>query len=388
MKRINSIDFVRGLVMVIMALDHVRDLMHVTALTQDPTNLATTTPFLFFTRWITHLCAPTFVLLSGTSAYISLKNSQNVAESRKFLLTRGIWLVVLEFTVINFGIWWDIHFDILMLQVIGAIGAGLIVLSLLLALPARTIGVIGLVVVVGHNLLDGLKLSDYPALENVFFVLFRPNLFTVTENFKFLVSYPLVPWAGILLVGFGCGKLFEMPDEQRKKVFLRIGIASLVLFSLLRFTNVYGDPAHWASQPTNLFTFLSFINLTKYPPSLLFVLATLGITFLVLSFVDNVKNRATDILSVYGKVPLFYYLVHWYLIHTVMFGMLFLQGFGLQDLQFGAFNFGRPRTAGAGVELWVIYIIWFCVVASLYPMCKWYGQYKETHKERTLLRYL
>jgi uncharacterized membrane protein len=388
MKRINSIDFVRGLVMVIMALDHVRDLMHVTSLTQDPTNVATTTPFIFFTRWITHLCAPTFVLLSGTSAYISLKNSQNVAASRTFLLTRGIWLIVLEFTVINFGIWWDIHFDILMLQVIGAIGAGLVILSLLLTLPPRAIGAIGIVIIVGHNLLDGFTFPEYPVLDNAFFVLFRPKLFALTPNFKFLVSYPLLPWAGILLTGFACGTLFEASTEQRKKVFLWISIASLALFSVLRFSNVYGDPAHWASQQTGLFTFLSFINVTKYPPSLLFVLATLGITFLVLSFMDGVKNRMTDIISVYGKVPLFYYLIHWYLIHTVMFAMVFLQGFGINDLQFGAFNFGRPRGGGSGVELWAIYLIWFCIVASLYPLCKWYGRYKETHKERRFLRYL
>mgnify|MGYP002143674962 FL=1 len=373
--------------MVIMALDHIRDLMHTTSLIEDPTNLATTTPILFFTRWITHLCAPTFVLLSGTSAYFSLKNSQSVAESRKFLLTRGLWLIVLEFTIINFGIWFNIHFDLLMQQVICAIGGGLIILALLLTLPARTIGVIGLVIIVGHNLLDGLQLSTSPLLEKAFFVLFRPRLFPVTSNLQFLVSYPIVPWAAILLAGFACGKLFEMPDEQRKKLFLRIGLASLFLFSLLRFSNLYGDPVKWTVQQTGLFTFLSFINVTKYPPSLLFVLVTLGITFLVLSFMDGVKNRFTGIISVYGKVPLFYYLIHWYVVHGLMFAMVFLQGFGIQDLQFGAFNFGRPRT-GTGVELPMIYLIWFCVVASLYPLCKWYGRYKETHRDNKLLRYL
>jgi uncharacterized membrane protein len=295
---------------------------------------------------------------------------------------------VLEFTVINFGIGWDIHFDILMLQVIGAIGAGLVILSLLITLPPRVIGAIGLIIIVGHNLLDGRTFSEYPFLDNAFFVLLRPKLFALTPNFKFLVSYPLLPWAGILLTGFACGTLFETSTEQRKKVFLWIGIASLALFSLLRFSNVYGDPAHWVSQQTGLFTFLSFINVTKYPPSLLFVFATLGITFLVLSFMDSVKNRMTDIISVYGKVPLFYYLIHWYLIHTVMFAMVFLQGFGVNDLQFGAFNFGRPRGGGSGVELWAIYLIWFCIVASLYPLCKWYGRYKETHKEHRFLRYL
>ncbi len=387
MKRINSIDFVRGLVMVIMALDHVRDLMHVNSLTQNPTDLTTATAGVFLTRWITHLAAPIFVFLSGASAYISFKNSNNLAESRRFLLSRGIWLIILEFTVINFAIWFDIHFRILMLQVICAIGVGLVVLSFLLKIAPRNIGIAGLVIIFSHNLLQGIGFPQNPALNFVSSVLFGPNFFQITPNFAFLVSYPLIPWLGILLLGYGFGHFFAIPTEKRKRLFLQFGGGVILLFIILRFINIYGDPAPWSVQKTPLFTFFSFINVTKYPPSLLFTLVTLGIMFLLLALVDGVKNRLIETLSVYGKVPLFYYLIHWYLVHSIMVIMLFVQGFSLKDLNFAPFSFGRPQT-GSGVELTVIYLIWLGVVITLYPLCLWYGKYKAKHKDKQWLRYL
>lgn len=387
MKRINSIDFVRGLVMVIMALDHIRDLMHTSSLTQNPTDLVTTTTGLFLTRWVTHLCAPIFVFLSGASAFISFKNSNNLAESKRFLLSRGIWLIVLEFTIINFGIWFDIHFQVLMMQVICAIGVGLIVLSFLLKFSPRNIGITGLVIIFSHNLLQGIGFPQNPALNFISSVLFAPNFFQITPNFAFLVSYPLIPWLGILLLGYGFGHFFSIPAEKRRKLFLQFGGGALLLFILLRFINIYGDPAPWSVQKTPLFTFLSFINVTKYPPSLLYTLVTLGIMFLVLAFVDGMKNKLIDIVSVYGKVPLFYYLIHWYLVHSIMLIMLLLQGFSLKDFNFAPFSFGRPQI-GSGVELPVIYLIWLIVMIVLYPLCLWYGKYKAKHRDNWLLRYL
>jgi uncharacterized membrane protein len=223
MKRINSIDFVRGLVMVIMALDHIRDLMHTTSLTQNPTDLSTVTAGVFLTRWITHLCAPIFVFLSGASAYISFKKSENLAESRRFLLSRGIWLIVLEFTIINFAIWFDIHFRILMLQVICAIGVGLIVLAFLLKFAPRNIGIAGLVIIFSHNLLQGISFPQNPALNFVSSVLFGPNFFQITPNFAFLVGYPIIPWLGIMLLGYGFGHFFAITAEKRRKLFLQFG---------------------------------------------------------------------------------------------------------------------------------------------------------------------
>ncbi len=386
MKRSNSIDFVRGVVMVIMALDHTRDMLHVSSLTQNPTDLATTTPLLFFTRWITHFCAPVFVFLAGTSAYLSAKKQDDVTATRRFLLQRGIWLVVLEFTLVNFALWFDIQFRTLLFQVIAAIGFSFIVLALLLKFSPKVIGIIGVIIILGHDLLPLIPLSDNSALKAILMPFFGPASFQLTPHLTFVIGYPLIPWLGILLAGFAAGKLFELSETERKSACLKIGLAALALFAVIRFSNFYGDPSKWSVQRNSLFTFLSFLNTSKYPPSLLFTLMTLGAMFLLLSFVENIKNTFSRVITVYGKVPLFYFLIHLYLIHLLMFVMVFLQGYQWSDLVFG-FNFGRPET-GSGVELWAIYLIWLSVVAFLYPLCRWYGNYKASHSENLWLRYL
>jgi len=387
MKRINSIDTTRGLVMVIMALDHVRDFIHKTSMNQNPVDLQTTTTLLFFTRWVTHICAPTFVLLSGISAFISFRRQNNLSESRRFLLTRGLWLVFLELTFVTFALWFDIHFRLLLLEVISAIGFSFIILSFLLKLPSRVIGLIGIFIVFSHNLLQGISFPTDQISVVFSSVLFRPNLMTVSSDLAFYSAYPIIPWLGILLIGFGCGELFEIPTEKRKKLFLKIGLSVLLLFTLTRFINIYGDPSKWTTQKSDLFTFLSFINLTKYPPSLLFTLMFICVAFLILYLSENVKNRFTEILAVFGRVPLFYFIIHLYIIHSLMFMILLIQGFSWSDFVFGLFKNGRPATGG-GVGLLAIYLLWIGVVALLYPLCKWYGNYKAVHPEKTFLRYL
>lgn len=387
MKRIHTIDFLRGLVMVIMALDHVRDLMFLSASATDPTDLKTTYPLLFFTRWITHLCAPTFVFLSGASAYLSLKSHGNRTESRRFLQKRGLWLIFLEFTVITLALWADIQFRTFMFQVIGTIGLGFIFLSFLLKLSPRTIGIIGLIIVFGHNLLPLIPFAEGSILKTILTPFIGFALIPLSAQSTLLVSYPVIPWLGIMLVGFSFGRIFDLTQEQRKPLLLKIGIGALVLFALIRTTNIYGDPSHWAPQKDAVFTFMSFINVTKYPPSLLYVLLMLGISLMILFFTEGGKNWFIKIMSVYGKVPLFYYLVHWYLIRAITYSMVFLQGFHGSDLEFGLFKFGLPKT-GFGVELWAIYLIWLGLVIILYPLCLWYGNYKMAHKEKTWLRYL
>ncbi|MEO6040215.1 MAG: heparan-alpha-glucosaminide N-acetyltransferase domain-containing protein, partial [Saprospiraceae bacterium] len=248
------------------------------------------------------------------------------------------------------------------------------------------LGIAGLAIIFGHNLLQGVSFAGQPA-QFLWAVLFRLQLFSVTPNFTFMVLYPLIPWFGILLTGFAAGRLFELPLEKRKKIGLQIGGVALALFCLLRTFNFYGDPSPWSMQKTALFSFFSFINVSKYPPSLLFSLVTLGVMCIILSIADGVKNRFTDVFSTYGKVPLFYYLVHWYLVHSAMFAMVFLQGFTWADLEFGPFKFGRPAT-GAGLELPGVYLVWLGIVALLYPLCKWYGRYKSAHPEQWLLRYI
>jgi uncharacterized membrane protein len=385
MKRIYSIDIARGLVMIIMALDHTRDLLHADALTSSPTNLATTTPVLFFTRWITHLCAPSFVFLSGTSAWLSLRRRANDRESRRWLFTRGIFLVVLELTVVNFALWYDIHFRSFILQVIAAIGFGFIGLGLLYKLSPKTLGIIGLLIICLHDLLGLLPMPSNPVLQYSGALLFGGGLFKVGGT-MLIFSYPILPWLGIMLAGFACGKLFLLPEEHRKKQLRRIGLIALGLFILLRAANVYGDPSHWSVQKTGVLTFLSFMNVSKYPPSLLYTLVTLGLLFLFLAFIEGKEGWATRIATVYGKVPMFYYLIHWNIIHLLMLAMVFLQGFRPDQLVFATFQFGRPPNSG--ISLPMVYLVWFCVVASLYPLCLWYGQYKAQHPEKRWLRYL
>lgn len=386
MKRLHTIDVVRGIVMVIMALDHVRDLMHTTALTQDPTDLRTTTAALFMTRWVTHLCAPSFVFLSGASAYLTFKSQNNVGQTKNFLLTRGLWLMLLEITIINFAFWFDIQFRTIMLQVIFAIGLGFVILSFLLKIPSKIIGIIGVSIVLLHGLTLLVPIPKDVGLAVGWSFLFRTNIFTLTPNFTLATLYPFIPWLGILLSGFAFGSVFEQPAMVRRKELWWSAFVALGLFLVVRFINFYGDPSLWSTQKSNAFTFLSFINVSKYPPSLLYTLLMLGMMFVLLAVADTQPTWFSTILATYGKVPMFYYLLHWYLIHSLMFGMVFLQGFSWKDIPIGTFSFGRPPNSG--IELGIVYVVWLGVVVALYPLCRWYAQYKATHKEIKWLSYL
>jgi uncharacterized membrane protein len=371
--------------MVIMTLDHVRDLLHTTAITQQPTDLNTTTPVLFFTRWITHLCAPTFVFLSGVSAFLSIKRTNDLPASRQFLLTRGLWLIVLDLTLIGFGVWFDVHFTVLFFNVVAAIGMGFIVLALLLTCSPKTIAIIGLCILFLHNLAPLVPGGENDLFKKGLMPLFAPASYPLGNGRLFLIGYPPIPWLGILLVGFAGGRFFELEIKQQQSLFLKLGLAAIGLFILLRFINIYGDPNPWMQQKSGLFTLLSFINVTKYPPSLQFSLLFLGILFLLAGAIAGIKNKWTKLVCVYGKVPLFYFVLHWYLIHPLVFVMVYLQGFKSSDLIFG-FNFGRPKT-GSGLLLWAVYLVWMAIVLAMYPLCKWYGRYKERNKGKMWVRY-
>lgn len=389
MKRVFSIDFTRGLVMIIMPLDHIRDMMHINSIVQAPTDLATTTPLLFFTRWITYLCAPIFVFLAGTSAYISLRNKNNAKQGKKFLVARGLWLILLEFTIVNFGLFFDAGFHTLIFEVIATIGFGFIILSFLLKLKPKTIAVIGLIIIFGHNLLSLIPLADGSLTKTILDLSFNLAAFPVSQHTTFVMAYPPIPWLGIILIGFASGKLFELPESKRTSLFLKIGFGALLLFVALRFINIYGDPSLWSVQKNDMFTFLSFMNITKYPPSLLFCLITLGIMFLIFSFSEKVKGWFMKATSVYGKVPFFYFLVHFYLVHIALLALLLFQGFHWHQLDFASGTFGRPKGVQSGVSLGIVYLIWVSVVVILYKPCLWYGRYKSQNKNRNWwLRYI
>jgi uncharacterized membrane protein len=373
--------------MIIMALDHVRDMIHINAITQSPTNLETTTPLLFFTRWITYLCAPVFVFLAGTSAYLSFRGNNTISQSRKFLLNRGVYLIVLEFSIVNFLLFFDLGFHTFIFEVIAAIGVGFIVLSLLFRLSVKTIGSIGLTVLCCHNLLSFIPFEQDSIVKTILSPLFSPGAFPFFLNKVFIMAYPPIPWLGIMLVGFYSGKFFQLPEMKRKNLFLKIGLGALLLFIVMRFTNFYGDSLPWSPQKNSLYTFLSFMNITKYPPSLLFCLITLGIMFLILALSEKAKGWFINAASVYGKVPLFYFLIHFFVIHIIMLTIMLLQGFHWPQLDFASGAFGRPKDVQSGVSLGAVYLIWVTVVLILYKPCLWFGKYKTEHK-RWWLKYM
>lgn len=390
-QRLTSIDFVRGLVIVIMALDHIRDLLHTTALSQNPLDLTTTSPTLFFTRWITHLCAPTFVFLAGTSAFLLMKNQNNLRATQRFIFTRGLWLIFLEITVVGFGIWWDVQFRTFLFQVIFAIGAGFVAMSLLLKVPSRIVGFLGLVIILSHNALSAPAFThEAPGGGNsnlTWGLLFGGGYFNLGTYRALVVGYPVIPWLGIMLLGFGFGEVFELLPQKRRRVLFLSGVASLMLFLILRATNSYGDPKAWAPQHNFVFSLLSFIDVNKYPPSLLYTAVTLSLMFFVLLVAEGKNNMAMSFFVTFGRVPMFFYLIHWYVIHTSMFVMLFLQGVSASQITFGIMNFGRPAE-GVGLKLPYIYLYWIGLIAVLYPVCRWFSRYKATNRHKRWLAYI
>ncbi len=389
--RIESIDILRGVIMVIMALDHTRDFFHINAWTDDPLNLQTTSVALFFTRWITHFCAPIFVFLSGVSIYLqSLRKTKK--ELSVFLIKRGLWLIFFEIIIVNFGTTFDPNFNSFILVVVWAIGVSMLCLALLIYLPFNIILGIGLLIVLGHNLLD------FPeAAAN-----FKPNFwwdllhhgngvnYPFLSNHSLVIIYPFVPWTGLMILGYCSGTFFtaKFSIAQRQKLFYRLGAALLVFFMVLRFINIYGDPHAWSIQKNGLFTLLSFIKVHKYPPSLMFMSVTIGIAFLFLAFIEKFKNRITNTFQIYGRTALFYYAIHWYVLHIVSLICFLLRGHSMEEgTQFVQIPF-RYLIPGEGFSLPIVYIVWLSVVIFMYPLCKWYDGYKQAHREKWWLSYL
>lgn len=388
--RINSIDVLRGIVMIIMAIDHTRDFFHISANLDDPLNLQTTTPLLYFTRWVTHFCAPIFVFLSGVSIYLqSLRKTKK--ELSSFLIKRGLWLIFIEVIIVTLGITFNPGYHFILLQVIWAIGISMVLLGVLIWLPFPLILALGLIIVLGHNILDSYEsVKDFKP--GFIWELLHRGGFKPYGNHRVLaILYPFIPWTGLMLLGYCTGIFFtsKYSVEKRRRNLLLIGIGLISLFIVLRFLNIYGDPFPWGTKKNDLFTFLSFMKVHKYPPSLLYMCITIGPAFILLAFIEKIKNRFTDVMSVYGRTAFFYYILHFYLLHLVAAIAFFTRGHSFQDaissMQNLPFLFIIP---GEGYSLGVVYLVWAAVVIGLYPLCKKYDRYKNNHKEKWWLSYL
>jgi uncharacterized membrane protein len=381
--RIQTIDIMRGVVMVIMALDHTRDFFHLGAVAYNPTDMDTTTPQLFFTRWITHYCAPTFVFLSGTSIFLQAQR-KNTKDLSIFLLSRGLWLILLEVVVIRFGLLFNFHYDVIILQVIWGIGAAMVLMSLLIHLNYYVLLTIGLLIVFGHNLFDLTRITPESPLFASWSIFRQAGFVAIPNGPSILVPYPMLPWAGIMIIGYCIGKMYESKFDSatRRKLLLQLGIGSIVLFILLRFINWYGDPAPWSVQKNALYTFMSFINTTKYPISLMYALMTLGPVLVILSFLESTNTKSLRPFIVFGRVPLFYYIIHFYIIHIVGL-LLFMNktGTSLSSIDFHFDKTFGGLTAEAGYSLFWVYVAWATLIVILYPVCRWYNNYKSTHRD-------
>lgn len=377
--RITSIDLLRGLVMMIMALDHVRDFFHDQRISSDPLDFQTTTPALYFTRWITHFCAPVFLLLAGTSAYLmSLKMSKQKLSA--FLIKRGFWLIFVEVAIIAFAVSFNPFYNALILQVIWATGISMILLGLMVRLPFSVIFITGLIIVFGHNLLDYPE-AAHKTDAGFWWDLVHHGKFTVytfAKNHVVVIAYAFLPWTGIMLMGYCMGKLFEpsVDPAWRKKVLIYTGSSLIIFFVIIRSINAYGDPVPWTQQRDGLFTFLSFMNVNKYPPSLMYISILIGPALIFLALAENINNRLSSIITIYGRVPFFYYVVHFFLIHTLSFITMLISGLSAEEIWVTNFPF-RPAF---GYELWVVYLFWLLVLIIMYPLCKKYNQYKNTHR--------
>jgi uncharacterized membrane protein len=407
--RLDAIDLLRGLVMVIMALDHVRDYFHNASFKVDPVDLQHTTPALFFTRWITHFCAPTFVFLAGAGAFLAGTRGKSKAQLSWFLLTRGLWLVLFEATFVRLS--WNFHLDYAREfggGVFFAIGWSMAILSLLVFLPARAVALIGVALVGLHNLLDGL-IAEQVGLPNfLWMVLHSPDRLEIFPGGKlgpftvpqlhFVTGYSILPWLGVMASGYGFGALFLLERSRRRKEFLKIGLLLCALFVIVRGINVYGDltpanstpvtgtsPGPWKAQDKPLFTLLSFLNCQKYPPSLVFLLMTLGPAILALAVFDREPGKVSRFFITFGLVPLFYYLLHIPLIHGLVVAADYVRYGSSPYAAEAPWTIGsRQLPPGYGYDLPIVYAVWLGVVLLLYPLCRWYAGVKQRSRSAWL----
>ena len=372
--RMDSIDLLRGLVMVLMALDHTRDFFGASGM--NPRDVAD--PALFLTRWITHFCAPVFIFLAGVSSYLYGTRGRGTGETSRFLLTRGLWLILIELTVVRLGWRFSFDADFFVFQVIWVIGASMVVLAALVHLPRGVIAVIGLALIAGHNLLDGVRAEQFGAAAWVWNFLHQPNVLRSSGGAVAFPLYSLIPWVGVMAAGYALGPVMQLEDDRRRRTLVQLGAAVTAGFVLLRATNLYGDPAAWQVHGDWMATVLSFINCEKYPPSLLYLMMTLGPALILLAALEHARGRLAEWTTVFGRVPFLYYVAHIYLIHAVAVLLAFAMGTDGSWL-IGGFPMHKPATYG--LPLLAIYCVWGVVVIVLHPLCLWFANLKRQGRQ-------
>ncbi|HEX5082677.1 MAG TPA: heparan-alpha-glucosaminide N-acetyltransferase domain-containing protein [Blastocatellia bacterium] len=384
--RVNSIDLLRGVVMALMLLDHMREFVHRDELNFLATDLGRTNVLLFFTRWVTYFCAPVFVFLAGTGAYLQISRGKSRSELSKFLVKRGLWLILLELTLIRVVIWFNIDFHFaLQLQVIWVIGVGMVALAGLIRLPTRLIAALSVAMIALHNLLDLIRVNPLPLTgfrTAVWMVLHQAGPIFFTPAVYGLVLYPLIPWIGVLWAGYAFGAFYQLDVDRRRRILFGLGAALLVSFALLRGVNVYGDPSRWGMQKDAIFTVLSFLNVSKYPPSLLFLLLTLGAAILALPWFERIeKGRLPRIFITFGRVPLFFYFGQWIAVHVIATSAGYLAGQPVGWHFVSPLNRPSPNPGNLGFSLWVVYVFWFLGLLLLYPLCRWFAEVKRRRRD-------
>jgi uncharacterized membrane protein len=389
--RVASIDLLRGLVMIIMALDHVRSYLNFDSLVFSPTDMARTTPPLFFMRVITHLCAPTFIFLAGTSVFF-VAQRKSLKDTSFFLLTRGAWLIVLQFTLIRFAWNFDPAFHYNSSNVISTIGFSMIALAALIHLPLKVVFAIGMVMVAGHNLLDGVSFEEGTAADVIWSVLHVRKLYVLSHGYAILVLYPIIPWVGVMALGYCFGHLYgaDYAVAQRRRIILQMGVGALVLFFVLRGLNLYGDPVPWSHFEQGSTTVMSFFNVQKYPPSLLYLCLMLGISLTILGLIDGKVLKGARPIVVFGKVAMFYYVVHIATIHLVAMVAAVLSGYSWQTMIFNeSNNLASPVLKGRfGFSVAGTYLLWIGIVLFLYQFCNYWNAFKIRHKDKWWVSYV
>ena len=389
--RIESIDLLKGLVIVIMAIDHVRDYFHFSSYFFDPTDPLRTTVPIFATRFITNFCAPAFSFLAGTSAFI-VGRRKSLTELSSFLIKRGLWLIFIELVVIGFGWHFDIHFYEILFQVIWVLGLSMIFLAGLIHLPRTVIFIFSVTVIFGHNLLDGVHADG-----NVLWMFLHERNYIEVAGHIVRVSYGAIPWVAVMSLGYYFGQFYDTSFDApvRRKLFSRIGIACLVCFAVVRGTNVYGNLLPWEHHHTFLQTTFSFFSITKYPPSLSYLLITLGAAFLFLAHTEHLSagtatlgNRIVSFFCTFGRVPFFFYIINIYVIHLIAMLAAELTGFGWRAMILPLMPFRMTELRGFGFDLITVYAIWAGIIVLLYPLCRWFDAYKQKNKHKAWLSYL